>query len=1046
MPGSSLEDRCLLSTAVAIVTNPLSRTLVAGQTATFTAAATGSPTPTVQWEMSPAGSSTFTPLTAGGKFSGVTTDKLTITGVTTALTGEQFEAVFTNGVAPTPSLTTTPATLTVIPAPSIGKLTQTGWTNNFSGFSGTMALSGGIGPYRIVSDNGLPIGLTALISGNAIRFSGTPTVALAFTGGSITIEDSVGNEASQTFSITINPMPTISHMSNNNWTEGFSAFTGAMTITGGTGPYITDGYANLPPGVTPIISGNLIMFAGAPDVAATFSNSVVTIKDASGALVGKTFVIDVEPALILGNLTQTEWTVGKAGFTGALTIGGGTGPVALQGASGLPTGLTAALNGRTIVFTGVPTAVGTFAHASVTVKDADGATVTESFSITINATPTLSTLTQTVWTGDEPGFTGTVTITGGTAPYAIASYGSLPFTPVVRGDVIYFTGMAASQTLLDGFLTVSDKAGAEVTETINDFRVNLQPTINPLTTPQWTVGEPGYNGIITINDGTGPFTIAASRGLPTGMTPIVTGTAIAFVGTPTAVRTFSGGVITLEDSGGATLTIPVSIIINPALAFTTTSLPALTAGAAYNTTLKETGGTGADTFTLTSGSLPPGLTLGSHGLISGISSANTAYTFTVTLTDIIGDQVSDTFTIAGSPAIAVGNLDTPGSSGPPLGRAGSAAMALSGGTGSFAITSVTGLPPGLAATISGASVSITGTPTTAGAYAGGSITIDSDGVNVTKTFAMTINPAPDRSGRVGTTTCLDRKYLGLHRHHRHPRAAPAPIPSKAKSGLPFTPVVSGNTILFTGSAAPGVYAGGSITVVDATGDTFTEKVAPITINIQAVISNLSVNNWTAGLPNFPGALTIIGGTGPFTIYQSMNLPPGLKPVVSGDEIRFTGTSSADGLYVNCIVTIQDATGVQKTKTFLIDLAPPVAIVNAHLPAWQSGVYYWAMLNAAGGTGGDTFNLTSGAPRPRASSSNPTRHHQRRRHGNRIIHLYHHRHRFARRNVQQNVYAVIQDTQTHTQRATGVTPWLAVEMLIPGNKPRGLLNQFSPLAV
>ena len=90
------------------------------------------------------------------------------------------------------------------------------------------------------------------------------------------------------------------------------------------------------------------------------------------------------------------------------------------------------------------------------------------------------------------------------------------------------------------------------------------------------------------------------------------------------------------------------------------------------------------------------------------------------MSDIIGDQASETFNLAASPGVAVGNLtETKWSVGEP-GFNGT--MAISAGTGSFALTGVTGLPPGLSATLSGATVSIKGMPLQVGTYAG-SVTV-----------------------------------------------------------------------------------------------------------------------------------------------------------------------------------------------------------------------------------------------------------------------------------------------------------------------------------
>jgi alpha-tubulin suppressor-like RCC1 family protein len=94
--------------APTVTTQPTSQAVTATQSATFTAAASGFPIPTVQWEVSTDGGVTFSPV------SGATTDTLTIAGTTLAENGNEYEAVFTNGSG---SATTNPAVLTVNPPP-----------------------------------------------------------------------------------------------------------------------------------------------------------------------------------------------------------------------------------------------------------------------------------------------------------------------------------------------------------------------------------------------------------------------------------------------------------------------------------------------------------------------------------------------------------------------------------------------------------------------------------------------------------------------------------------------------------------------------------------------------------------------------------------------------------------------------------------------------------------------------------------------------------------------------------------------------------------
>lgn len=102
--------------AASIITQPASVSVTAGQNATFTVVAGGSPTPTLQWQRSTDGGTTWNNVTAA-PYSGVTTSTLTVTGVTLAMNNDRFRAVATNtgGAATSNGL----ATLTVTQAPVI---------------------------------------------------------------------------------------------------------------------------------------------------------------------------------------------------------------------------------------------------------------------------------------------------------------------------------------------------------------------------------------------------------------------------------------------------------------------------------------------------------------------------------------------------------------------------------------------------------------------------------------------------------------------------------------------------------------------------------------------------------------------------------------------------------------------------------------------------------------------------------------------------------------------------------------------------------------
>ena len=98
-----------VQTVPAVTANPTSQTVVAGDTATFTAAASGVPTPSVQWEVSSNGGTTFVVI------SGATSTTYSFPA-TPSENGYEYQAVF-NSVAG--SVTSTAATLTVQTAPSV---------------------------------------------------------------------------------------------------------------------------------------------------------------------------------------------------------------------------------------------------------------------------------------------------------------------------------------------------------------------------------------------------------------------------------------------------------------------------------------------------------------------------------------------------------------------------------------------------------------------------------------------------------------------------------------------------------------------------------------------------------------------------------------------------------------------------------------------------------------------------------------------------------------------------------------------------------------
>ena len=98
-----------------------------------------------------------------------------------------------------------------------------------------------------------------------------------------------------------------------------------------------------------------------------------------------------------------------------------------------------------------------------------------------------------------------------------------------------------------------------------------------------------------------------------------------------------------------------AITVNPA------SLPSGFITAPYSQTLSASGGASPYTFAVSSGALPPGVTLSSAGALSGAPTTAGEFNFTVTATDANSCAGSRSYTIFvnNCPAITVSTINRP---------------------------------------------------------------------------------------------------------------------------------------------------------------------------------------------------------------------------------------------------------------------------------------------------------------------------------------------------------------------------------------------------
>jgi hypothetical protein len=220
------------------------------------------------------------------------------------------------------------------------------------------------------------------------------------------------------------------------------------------------------------------------------------------------------------------------------------------------------------------------------------------------------------------------------AGLALSSGGTISGTPTAAGT-FYFTIDAVDS----GGNVASGVFGLTITAT-------APPTIatsSPL--PAATLGS-AYSQTLTATGGSPPYTWSVTSGaLPAGLTLASVG---MISGTPTAAGSFSFAV-QVKDSAAATASATLSLTVNPMIATqltiaTSTLLLSGFTGGAYSQDLAATGGSGAYTWTITSGTLPAGLTL-SGANITGTPTAAGTFTFTLQVTDSAGNTATQAFSL-----------------------------------------------------------------------------------------------------------------------------------------------------------------------------------------------------------------------------------------------------------------------------------------------------------------------------------------------------------------------------------------------------------------
>jgi hypothetical protein len=261
---------------------------------------------------------------------------------------------------------------------------------------------------------------------------------------------------------------------------------------------------------------------------------------------------------------------------------------------------------------------------------------------------------------------------------------------------------------------------------------------------QFTLKEPG-DACPTFKVSSGAFppglTLATDEGAARG-TPTQSGSYTFYVTVSYTCGTggkgpgvFSDQQFTINVNGAA----PKLVVVTP-------SLPDANINQAYTAPALQATGATVNSWALASGTLPPGLTLASSGLISGTPTQSGTFSFSVQAS---GNGTSDT---RGLSIFVLAPLELQtlvGKKPPTTGLTAKAAVSAAittgvkavGGRGPYAFAATGALPPGL--TLDPATGAITGAGTTSGRYSSTVTVTDATGAKASVPWSFTILPLLD---------------------------------------------------------------------------------------------------------------------------------------------------------------------------------------------------------------------------------------------------------------------------------------------------------------
>lgn len=530
-------------------------------------------------------------------------------------------------------------------------------------YSGTSLSSANFTPSKFVTvDNNTIVALTSVNSEAKMTDASSASRLVTRVGNPTGSSRHPSASASSVSVVTTQGLATRSSPFTASSGTGSKTFTLAPTISGIT---LDTSVAN-----TGVIVLDPTLAATNTTTAAIYNESV-TATDSLNSSTAFNVVITVNPKIILTATTPSVTTSFGVAAVDTITATTGTGTGAIR----FSLESNPASSGITLVSSGARATVLTVAKAvpqgtyfeTITATDSLGSTTSIPVTVTVNPGITLvgaggiSTINTSVGkiaslqVNALNGASGR-TFTRQSASVATSAGITLDTTNAASG---YAVVRVAANVLANTYretITVTDSAGG-IARLLVTIVVNPAPTLTGPTTIAITAGRSGSTTVFTTSGGTGNKTFSLSPVL-SGIS-IETATATtAFVRLASTLTSTSktqarsiSETVTATDETGATANIFLTITVNPSVVETVTaSSITMTSGVVRTTTIYASQGTGNKTFTRTSSTSSPGITMTTlvtnQALLTvGSSVSPGTYFETITATDTLGAETSTVISI-----------------------------------------------------------------------------------------------------------------------------------------------------------------------------------------------------------------------------------------------------------------------------------------------------------------------------------------------------------------------------------------------------------------